>query len=434
MRRLSASFALALLVPLVAPIACGGEIATVSATVADAASVDSGSDSSTVDAGADASDGAVTDSGPSPFPAAHPEAPEILSLGGPVMTQPRFVPVFFPGTSHRDSIVAFSQKVAGSNYWTATTAEYGVGPLTTGAPIDLATPAPRETSDDEIQAFLATQFGEGAPLGVADPNAIYALYYPASTLIDLQGSQSCREFGAYHLSTRVDGVAVKYAVMPECGGAGGPFGPLENLTIATSHELIEAATDPEPFDNPAYASTLEDHLIWQLFPGTEVTDMCNFNTDAFYAPAEIGFFVARSWSNEAARASHDPCVPAAEGSYFNSVPVFSDNVPLRYQGASAGSPLGLRAPVGKPVTFDLALFSDGPTDTPWDVGVYDASQLQGGPANIEFDLDRTSGSNGDRIKVTATRLRKGTDINGSEIVVVSSLGDKTRFWFGFLSE
>lgn len=432
MRRLSASFALALLVPFLAPIACGGEIATVSATVADAASVDSGS--STVDGGADASDGAVTDSGPSAFPAAHPEAPEILSAGGPVMAQPRFVPVFFPGTSYRDSVVTFSQKIAGSSYWTATTAEYGVGPLTAGAPIDLATPAPRQTSDEAIQAFLATQFGEGAPLGVADPNAIYALYYPASTRIDLQGSQSCREFGAYHLSTRIDGIAVKYAVMPECGSGGGPFGPLESLTIATSHELIEAATDPEPFDAPAYATTSEDHLIWQLFPGSEVTDMCNYNPDAFYTPAEIGFVVARSWSNQAARASHDPCVPAAEGSYFNSVPVFTENVPLRYQGVSAGSPLGLRAPVGKPVPFDLALFSDGPTEGPWDVSVYDAAELQGGPATVQFDLDRTSGSNGDRIKVTATRLRKGTDINGTEFLVVSSLGEKSRLWFGFLSE
>jgi hypothetical protein len=36
--------------------------------------------------------------------------------------------------------------------------------------------------------------------------------------------------------------------------------------------------------------------------------------------------------------------------------------------------------------------------------------------------------------VTATRLRKGTDINGTEFLVVSSLGEKSRLWFGFLSE
>jgi hypothetical protein len=425
-----------LFVPLAAPIACGGEIAGVSATdsgaVADAAP-DGGRDGGSVDGGADASDGAV-DSGPGAFPAAHPEAPEILSAGGAVMAAPRVVPVFFPGTGYRDALVAFSQKIAGSTYWKETTGEYGVGPLTAGAPIDLATPAPRATSNEEIQAFLATQFGENAPLGVADPNAIYALYYPASTRIDLQGAQSCREFGAYHLSTLVNGIAIKYAVMPECGGAGGPFGPLENLTIATAHELIEASTDPEPFDAPAYATTSEDHVIWQLVPGSEVTDMCNFNTDAFFAPAEIGFTVARSWSNVAARASHDPCVPAPEGAYFNSVPVFNDRVPLRYQGLPSGAPLGLVAPLGKTVTFDLALFSDGPTGTDWDVAVYDASEFQGGPASVQFSLDRASGSNGDRIHVTATRLRKGTDLNGSELVVVSTLGDKTRFWFGFLSE
>jgi len=42
---------------------------------------------------------APSDAGPTVFPAAHPAAPQVQSLGGQVFANPIFIQVFFPGTS-----------------------------------------------------------------------------------------------------------------------------------------------------------------------------------------------------------------------------------------------------------------------------------------------------------------------------------------------
>ena len=80
------------------------------------------------------------------------------------------------------------------------------------------------------------------------------------------------------------------------------------MTGASTHEFIEAATDPFA-SNPAYATADEQHFFYDLMPLSEIGDMCTFESDSFIKPAEIGYAVQRVWSNKLAKAGASPCAP-----------------------------------------------------------------------------------------------------------------------------
>ncbi len=90
------------------------------------------------------------------FPMApHPAAPQIVSAGGPVLTAPRVVPNFFdPADTMKQDTETFLHELEGSDFWTQTTKEYGVGALTVLPTIVSTDPAP--TSDADLGTYLAT--------------------------------------------------------------------------------------------------------------------------------------------------------------------------------------------------------------------------------------------------------------------------------------
>ncbi|MEO6420554.1 MAG: hypothetical protein ABIP39_14150, partial [Polyangiaceae bacterium] len=186
--------------------------------------------------------GKMMDSGPV-IPPGLP-VPQILNLGGSVMKTPKIVPIFYTGEPYLTDLTTFIGKLAGSAYWTATTSEYGVGAVTVGASHTITTAAPSNIDDAQVKTFITTQLTGAAPWGAPDPNVIYTIYYPQGTTITLSGAQSCQQFGGYHSEVTVGATRVVYAVMPRCSSGGNP---LDYLTSASTHEFIEAATDPHPF-------------------------------------------------------------------------------------------------------------------------------------------------------------------------------------------
>jgi hypothetical protein len=159
--------------------------------------------------------------------------------------------------------------------------------------------------------------------------------------------------------------------------------------------------------------------------------MCTYDPDAFFKPTDVGFMVQRTWSNAAAKAHHDPCVPASGAPYFNSVPVLTDDVSIDlYTGRTKTK--GIAIPVGKSKTIDVKLFSDKDTNGAWDVAAYDVAQYMGGAASLKFSFDKKTGVNGEVLRLTITRLTAG-DIGGSEFMIVSSLGrQQQKIWFGYV--
>jgi hypothetical protein len=303
--------------------------------------------------------------------------------------------------------------------------------------------SPSSIDDNGIQMWLAGKLNMNDPaLPAATENTIYAIHYPSNTTITLPSGRgnatSCQDFGGYHSDTTLDAKHhnqdIAYAVIPRCGDFGNLTG-IDSVTGTESHELVEAATDPFPQSNTAYGGIDDDHFYWELaLGGGETGDMCAQFPESFVKFPELPYVVQRSWSNEAALAGHDPCVPALPGEvYFNAVPDFKEMITINVFGQSITLP-GVVVPVGQSKTIDLDLFSDGDTGGPWTVAVKDFNSFAGGgPANFEYSLDRNQGENGERLHLTIKSLM-ATQRGRGLFFITSKLNGHTNLWFGEVSQ
>jgi hypothetical protein len=409
----------------------GGATTTASSTTATSSST------GIVDAGSDVNNGMISTT----YPAPHPTPPTVITGDGPVLGSPRLVPVFFSNEdpTYQASLTDFVANIGTGSYWTATTSEYSVGPATSTAPVILTEAAPAMLADSDIQTWLAGKLDGNDPLWpVADDNTLYVLFYPSGTSISLasQGmtAYSCQTFGGYHdaitLDTNHASLNVAYAVVPQCGDFDGIHGA-DAVSAAGSHEIIEGSTDPYPSIDPAWAQTDNAHIYWDLaLGGGEVGDMCAQFPGVFTKFAGLNHTVQRTWSNKAALAGHDPCVPELPGEvYFNSVPVLPDNITVNL-GESI-TMKGVKIPVGSSKTIDIDLFSDGPTGGPWEVSAQDYNELMGEKASMTFSFDRTSGQNGEILHLTITSIA-ASQYGLGIFLLTSSLGQTTSAWVGLV--
>lgn len=382
-----------------------------------------------VDAGSDADFGSPSDT----YPAFKVSVPQVTNYGGNTMPTPKIVPIIYQGDTYTQQIKDLTTKIGTSKYWKDTTFEYGVGAITAVDPIILTDTAPTNISDDDVQTWLKSMLdGTHAEFGQPDVNAIYTIYYPATTTISLGrgGGTSCQEFGGYHGETRVGTTKVSYAVLPRCSGFG--QSDLESLSIASSHEWIEAATDPLPNTDPAFMLPDDDHLAYLLFPLSEVGDMCAYSGNDHSLLEAGGLLVQRSWSNAAAKAYHDPCVPAPVEPYFNATPDLKETVDIDLGGGSPYPTKGVKVPVGQSKTIDLLLWSDAKTSGPFTVRAYDLARYMRQPQELSLSLDRDSGVNGEKLHLTISRTRTG-DYGGSVLLIMNNLGNRRTMWTAWVA-
>lgn len=373
------------------------------------------------------------------YPAPHPEPPQVVTAGGPVLKAPRVVPIFFKGDAMKAQVVDFAGKIGTTPFWAANTTEYGVGAVQAGAAIEIDETPAATLSDADVALYMRGLFDGKHGLGTdPDENTIYTIYYPSSTTIELAGGPSgsetsCDSFGGYHDSTTTaDGKkSIVYAVIPECPDFGGLSG-IDAISATSSHEWLEAVTDPHPSSDPAFATVDDDHAVWSFFlGGSETGDMCAQDPTSFYVPKELGVAVQRSWSNAAAKAGHDPCVPAIDnGPYFNAAPVLPDTIKLGSGRGDAVATKGVKIPVGESRTIEVDLFSDGPTNGPWQVKArsLDFSNTK----TLELSLDRTSGQNGEKIYLTIKALA-ASPYKASAFMINSRLGERRTRWVGMVA-
>ena len=366
-------------------VACGGQVVRTQ----EDAGVETGVD---LPCGPDPEpEGGVRDGGQSDtsvaYPAPHASPPQAVSSGGPVLDAPNIVPIFFAGDSFQSSLEDFLRQLAASSYWPAVTAEYGVGPLAVAPSIVVSDPVPTSITDFDIAAWLAAYLdGTHAAWPPVTPNNIYTVFYPSETTITYTGlGTSCTSFGGYHS----EGVAVAsadagasdasaieggtgsasfvYAALPRCATLGGLSG-IDAVTGPTSHEAVEASTDPHPFTRPAYQDVDQDHIVWDLTPGGELGDLCELEPQSFQRLVGPSI-VQRIWSNTAAAAGGDPCVPPLPDTvYFNASPELTETVMV----SEGRLTIGITIPVGQTATVNIQFFSTGPA-TSWTVSAQDNS-------------------------------------------------------------
>ncbi len=434
----------------------------------------------------------VPDSGPpdvfvAPYPAFVPDAPQVLFYGGPVLSNPVFVPVFFSGEQYATELTDFLNAVGQSDYWTEAVSEYGVGPGTAAPPIFLDETMPSSITEAQITVWLQNRIGSdprflavpppdgglpdggatdadfgvsldaSAPLsGAISPTAqppaqaIYVLYMPEGTeVVFSSSSSSCVEggFGGYHdvVYYGPNGDPIIFAVIPRCSVYNGQYTGVQGITGATSHELAEGSTDPQPYYDPAYESADLDHYFWGIAINgdsyAEVGDMCEFNPNSaipFLQPSSgvlQGYNVQRIWSNKAAAAGQDPCRPLLPTSeapyYFNSVPNFGvvTFVLDTSEGPENRQTLGMVAPPNVPTMLEVDLFSSVSTDgQQWSVSLCENLYCEGTSGDLQFSPPQM-GSNGDKLYFTVTNLNNdGSDTH--VFWVKSTIDLLSTLWVG----
>jgi hypothetical protein len=143
--------------------------------------------------------------------------------------------------------------------------------------------------------------------------------------------------------------------------------------------------------------------------------MCEFNTDAEIIPADGQLTVQRTWSNKAAAAGQNPCVPAT-GTYYGTEPVLNDSVTLSFFGGSSKT-RGVKIAKNTTGTVDLPLFASG-ISGPFTVVAYDGIyNYFGGDKTLELKLDRNTGNNGDVLKLSITPTAFDPDLKAGIFVV-----------------
>ncbi len=353
------------------------------------------------------------------FEATHPAPPTVLSGGGNVLAAPKVVPVFFANdATAQATIEQFLTALAASSYWTTISQEYGVGSLTI-APTVVATETP-PTTDDAIQSLVTAHAGGTGGWPANTANTIYAIFLPDGVTETFGGGTSCVDFGGYHDETQN---SVVYAVMPRCASM--TFPGLEDVTLATSHEFLEASTDPHPGSAPGFNQIDDEDAIWQLMPGAELGDMCEF-ARASFQPLVGSFFVQRTWSNASAAAGHDPCVPVLATPYVEA----ATNVPDISIDTGGGQTLvtrGIELAVGASKTIEVDLYSDAETSADWTVVAFDAaSKFNMQPVELTFSFDKNTGHNGDKLMLTVTRMAAANpNLGVSEFVLESQVDGVT---------
>ncbi|NNN06168.1 MAG: hypothetical protein HKL90_09740 [Elusimicrobia bacterium] len=227
-------------------------------------------------------------------------APQLQYYGGPLLGAVKIQLVFWnPAVAYQDKLPGFYSAITQSPYfdWLS---EYNVPGASLGrgsylgAYTDSVTNPTGKIEDTDVQAELSSLIAKKA-VPKPDANTLYMIYFPPGVNIDMSGSGSCQVFCAYHSSFAQGGREINYGVIPDQGGAcaggcGGDPSQFNNETSVSSHEMMEAVTDPAV--GLVTGNTPQAPLGWYDGTNGEIGDICNAEQ------AKVGAYtVQREWSN-----------------------------------------------------------------------------------------------------------------------------------------
>jgi hypothetical protein len=291
----------------------------------------------------------------------HRPFPQVDTLDGSRLSPLRLVTIVAANEPQGSTLFDFSRALVSSAWWRQLSGEYHLGAASAAA--SLTGPAiMADVTDHDVFEYIrsAVATAGGPP---PDGNTLYLLYLPAGVTVIGQGvpNTDCAMFGAYHApyGTRGDNLAV----VQQCSG---PY-PLEDMTTAASHEIIEAATDPDGNGYALPSAAAHEpwtESVWNVPFGNqaELADLCE---GTFYV--ENGLVYQRVWSNAAAAGGGDPCIPALHEPFYDVAfdqdwyPVAAGaavSIPVRGWATGTVSPWGIEADLAGPSGFS-AMFAGG---------------------------------------------------------------------------
>ncbi len=254
---------------------------------------------------------AAPDVAPPDFAPARRGFPPLRANTSAVLNPMTLVTVVAQNDSLANALFTFGDHLVASEWWTAAAQPFGLGAATSvhaTGPAITANP-----TQDQMIAYLQSVIAAGAP--APDGHTCYLLYLPDGIAIN-----GPLPFSAYHApfpspaATMGDGWAVVSRGKPYGGGET----QLQALERDASHEVLEAATDPtwQSWSLPAPPAQPWTGSVWSVYqvPGPiESADLC----EGSRLVEANGDEYQRFFSNDAARAGGDPCVPPSSETYYN---------------------------------------------------------------------------------------------------------------------
>jgi hypothetical protein len=296
-------------------------------------------------------------SGPTPYTPTYPPPPPQVAKGtGAVLATPHVIPVFFSGDKLQTTLNSFVQNyVTRSSSWQLLK-EYGVGAGTVASAVTLTQSVGSSISDTDVQNFIIARVKDGSL--TVDAQSIVVLFYPSGVTITNSGLTSCQNFGGYHGTTTANGAPVAYAVIPRCANE-----PTTQITFAVSHEIAESATDPLI---TSYKDMVDPYFLWTLnLGGSEIGDMCQNLIDPFVQELGTGV-LTRVWSNSAAAAFNNPCVPAPAGPAFFSIAEHTQMQAVQVDGVTRNIEQ-IPVTAGQSTTINVRMLSNAKPSPTWSV-------------------------------------------------------------------
>ena len=252
-----------------------------------------------------------------PFtPAAHAPFPTLPSGDGVVLTPTRVVTIVAQNDAFHDQLLAFGLLLTTSSWWQVVAAPYGLA--TAATPVTATGPAiTNNLTESTLKRYVTTLVNQGT-VPAPDGKSVYMVYLPDGVSLNSPNTTdnaNCALYEGYH--TQYGTLGDNIAFSQRCVPSSMP-GSLDDVTNTASHEIIEAASDPTgggwAFPAPP---TMQPWTadVWATLDSGAVTENADLCAGSNFV--ERGFQYQRVWSNGAASAGGDPCVPAIAQPYLN---------------------------------------------------------------------------------------------------------------------
>jgi hypothetical protein len=246
---------------------------------------------------------------PAPWPAGqtftqadHAPWPTVPGSPSGVLSSWRLVSIVTAGDPLHDALFAFGDALVGSAWLQSFAGEYGAAATATSEHLDGPAAPPTMSYEDMVGYVHALEASAPEP-------TVYLLYLPPGTdvLLGEERNCGCAVIGGAHGD---DGRGNALAYVQRCSSTDD-----DSATRIASHEVAESITDTGkggyyiPQGNPPWTAS-----PWASVQpgGVEIGDLCS---STFITQGQWTY--QREWSNAAAAAGGDPCVPALPTPYFN---------------------------------------------------------------------------------------------------------------------